>query len=174
MYSNNNVYDAYRWTFENANTRAISVSCSGRLTSCACSRARPRVTRAMNRTMTAHALKRPRWSCVFDWSCAVGCGTGGLLAVWLNFIVLELDSDLNSQRSVQPDAHASDRARWPPDGILEPTSQCEQGHIACAMCGPRARKRTVAKAPWLIHHHSFTHSIRRFREMIVSQVQTSR
>ena len=79
----------------------------------------------MNRTTTARALKRPRWSCVFDWSCAVGCGTGGSVAVWLNFIVLELENDPNIQRSVQPDADASDRARWPPGGVSKPTSQCE-------------------------------------------------
>ena len=73
------------------------------------------------------------------------------MAVWLNFIELERHEaaavPAHCTGSLRPDADAPDRARWPPGGILEPTSQCEQGRITTAMCGPRARKRTVAKAP---------------------------
>ena len=50
----------------------------------------------------------------------MGCGTDGSVAVWLNFIVLELDSDLDRGRSVRPGADASYRARWAPGGISEP------------------------------------------------------
>ena len=44
------------------------------------------------------------------------------MAVWLNFIVLELDDDANRRRSARPDAHASDRVRWPSGGVLKATS----------------------------------------------------
>jgi hypothetical protein len=82
------------------------------------------------------------------------------VAVWLNFILLERHDDPDRRRSARPDADASYRARWAPGGILEPTSQCDQGHTHCDVRSAR-RKRTVAKAPWLINH-SFIHSINQF------------
>ena len=69
----------------------ISSSWSGRLIWCACSRA-------------------PR-----------GEAAPAAQGAWLNFIVLELDDDPNRRRSARPDAHVSDRVRWPSGGFSEAT-----------------------------------------------------
>ena len=45
------------------------------------------------------------------------------MAVWLSFIVLELDNDPNRRRSEEPDVHASHRVRWASGGVSEPTSE---------------------------------------------------
>ena len=68
------------------------------------------------------------------------------MAVWPNLIVLESLVDPDFMRSVRHDARASDRTRVRPRGVSEATSQCEQGRIANAKCGPRARKRDASEA----------------------------
>ena len=76
------------------------------------------------------------------------------MAVWLNFIVLELDDDPNRRRSARPDAHASDRVRWPSGGFSEATSEFFGSHCQCDVQSARS-KADCSKSAMAHHHYSF-------------------